>query len=134
LLKTPFKLLAELGVDQIQSTNNRVFIELGIDDPRGFAGLVSGLLGEPSETGSLFEGLKGGTLVVRESIESAKLLSEIELAAEDLNSLGFDKVAFVGNKPNDDPSWSISDLETAAVKIELLGGNVSHDVYTKTLG
>jgi hypothetical protein len=133
LLKTPFKLLAELGVNQIQSANDRVFIELGINDPTEFADLVSGLLEQQGEGGTLFEGsTTAGTLVVR---DSAALLKAIEEAGKDLKSLGFDEVAYVDSTDSiRDTSWTSSDLETAAVKIELLGGNVSHDVYTKTLG
>jgi hypothetical protein len=132
LLKTPFKLLAELGVDQIQSLNDRVFIELGIDDPTEFAGLVSGLLEQQGEGGTLFEGsTTAGTLVVR---DSAALLEAIEKAGQDLKSLGFDEVAYmdssnsIGNTP-----WTVADFETAAIKIELLGKTAS-DVDPSKIG
>ncbi|PIT82124.1 hypothetical protein, partial [Limnohabitans sp. 15K] len=102
LLKTPFKLLAEFGVDNVTTQKNKLFIELGdVADLQEMASMLEGLL-SGTDGDELFHREDGtevpATLVVNESTNTALanglLSSDAVAVLQDLQKLGVQEIEF----------------------------------------
>jgi hypothetical protein len=145
-LQTPLKLLAELGVDQIQTTQAKVFMDVGTADMGELLqslltlvaghehdGVVDSLFGSGSNT-------QAGLVLDGTSANASDLLTALADAMDGggLDSLGFTEINFIVDVGGDLPGVSAYDgldyvQASQDTKVALLGeSSADKDVYTFT--
>ncbi len=135
LLKTPFKLLAEFGVDNVTTTHDKLYIELGdVKDLKEMASMLEGLLGGKEDQG-LFHHEDGtdvqAALVVNghtsEALAQDLLSSDAVQVLQDLQKLGVKEIEFKSGVVAQNL------VEDVSIPVEILGGDSYNSVDLQKL-
>jgi hypothetical protein len=129
LLKTPFNLLAQYGVDKVTTTQDKLYIELGnVADLNEMASMLETLVNGDGGNDGLFHHEDGteedstavqAALVVNETnyaLANSLLSSDALAVLQDLEKLGVQEIQFKSTVvPQDIPDFAVS--------VQILGGN-----------
>jgi hypothetical protein len=129
LLKTPFNLLAQYGVDKVTTTQEKLYIELGnVADLNEMASMLEILVSGDGGNDGLFHHEDGteedstavpASLVVNEAnaaMASSLLSSDALAVLQDLQKLGVQEIEFKSTVVS-------QDIPDFAVSVQILGGN-----------